>query len=181
MPQGPNGRPVLLGAGRWLYSSASRNTPGHSKTPLIVTATLAGCAAKAVYTMLTGSKSYKASPTWSTGGAAQSRNVLTTPDAGTADKASTSSVESAGFLGNRNGGDIIAEQVTAATLGLAAAVGLGGCAALLGPSGQKLGLDTYGHLMVAPVKRRQQLRGRQSCRSQPDSACRPHTVLKVHL
>lgn len=36
--------------------------------------------------------------------------------------------------------------------GLAAAVGLGGFLPLLGPAGERLGLDPYGRLLVMPGK-----------------------------
>jgi hypothetical protein len=43
-------------------------------------------------------------------------------------------------------------QVDLGVKGLAAAVGLGGFLPLLGPGGERLGLDTYGRLLVMPGK-----------------------------
>jgi hypothetical protein len=43
-------------------------------------------------------------------------------------------------------------QVDLGVKGLSAAAGLGGFLPLLGPGGERLGLDTYGRLLVMPGK-----------------------------
>jgi hypothetical protein len=73
--QGPDGRPLMLGPGRHLYSSSnptpinasapqgSKNaTPG---TAVAITAALAGSAAKTLYTRVRGAPEYTHTPSWS--------------------------------------------------------------------------------------------------------------------
>lgn len=119
-----------------------------------------------MYSTVHGSQSYKDTPTWSVSKSGQSMTgagpSVTGPSPSSDTKSNLAQGVSGtpgpdkvrfggpvGRMGSRTGGDIVSEQIDAGVKGLAAAVGLGGFLALLGPDGQKLGLDHYGRLVCA--------------------------------
>lgn len=164
--QGPDGRPLLLGPGRRLYSSGSgtdfhtakgASSKGSSAaTVTMAAAAAAGNVAKQLYSRVHKLPQSDVTPSWTTAPKAGG----TAGDSGTMGQVGRQSGPGlkpgsgpSGKLGKRDGSDIVAEQVDAGVKGLAAMLGLGGFLALLGPAGEKLGIDHYGALMVMPDRK----------------------------
>jgi len=163
--QGPDGRPLLLGPGRRLYSSGSgtdfhtakgASGKGSSAAAVTMAAAAAGNVAKQLYSRVHKLPQSDVTPTWTTA----PKDGGTGGDSGTMGQVGRQSGPgfklgsgSSGQLGKRDGSDIVAEQVDAGVKGLAAMLGLGGFLALLGPAGEKLGIDHYGALMVMPDRK----------------------------
>ena len=118
--QGPDGKPLLLGPQRRLYSSSGGNaatsTQGSKSGSAVAVgmmAGLAGSAAKQLYSRFREPQKLAATPTWSAAvKAGTGRDEAVGATASQTSRSSGLSGARSGQLGSRTGSDIVGEQVS---------------------------------------------------------------------
>jgi hypothetical protein len=152
----PSGRPLLLGPGRRLFSStdigigSSSNSKAFCVLAVDAAAALAGAAARCLFKLCAPRRPVLPMHSGTIGPEAPPNTSM--DQAELPQGPGRAPVGPVGQLGRRSTAGIVAEQVEAAVKGVAALLGLGAFQPVLGPTGQRLGLNAYGKLVPTSSK-----------------------------